>query len=145
MEQFGIKVLGTLNTVRPAITHLKCSGAGRVVVINGVTAHLPEVGMPAVSAARAALLNLTRSLAAELAEAGVCVNAVNLGAIITDRQHARHAALAADTPFDEWCAGEARRRGVLLGRLGTPSDVVPVVIFLLSPLAGYITDSGCRG
>jgi NAD(P)-dependent dehydrogenase (short-subunit alcohol dehydrogenase family) len=137
--QFDVKVLGALNTVRPAVDHLRRSDAGRVVVVNGVTAHVPEADMAAVSAARAALLNLTRTLAVELARDGVCVNAVNLGAIVTDRQRARHAAIAPDTSFEEWCAGEARRRGILLGRLGTPVDVAPVVVLLLSPLSGYVT------
>jgi NAD(P)-dependent dehydrogenase (short-subunit alcohol dehydrogenase family) len=137
--QLEIKIFGTLNTVRPAVAHLTESDAGRVVVINGVTAHLPQVDMPVVSAARAALLNLTRSLAVELATAGVCVNAVNLGAIATARQRARHAAVGGGARFEQWCTDEARRRGILLGRLGTPSDVAPTVLFLLSPLAGYIT------
>jgi NAD(P)-dependent dehydrogenase (short-subunit alcohol dehydrogenase family) len=138
-EQLDIKIFGTLNTVRPAVSHLAESDAGRVVVINGVTAHLPQVDMPAVSATRAALLNLTRSLAVELAAAGICVNALNLGAIATARQRARHAAVAGGPPFEQWTTDEVQRRGILLGRLGTPSDVAPAVLFLLSPLAGYIT------
>lgn len=138
-DQFHVKVLGALNTIRPAVPHLTRSTAGRVVVVNGITAHLPEPDLAAVSAARAALLNVTRSMAAELAGSGVCVNAVNLGAILTDRQRARHAALAPGVPFDAWCAAEAKRRGVLLGRLGSPRDVAPIIVFLLSPLAGYVT------
>jgi NAD(P)-dependent dehydrogenase (short-subunit alcohol dehydrogenase family) len=137
--QFDVKVLGALNTVRPAVEALATSDAGRVVILNGVTAWAPEPDMAAVSAARAALLNLSRSLAVDLAPRGVTVNAVNLGAIVTARQHARHEASGSRLPFEQWCAAEAARRGVLLGRLGTPADVAPLVVMLLSPLAGYLT------
>lgn len=139
LAQFDIKVIAALNTLRPAVPYLRESDAGRVVVMNGITAREPEGDMAPVSAARAALLNVTMALAVELAPNGVCVNAVNLGAIVTDRQRARHAALAPDQGFDDWCAAEALRRDVLLGRLGTPADVAPAVVFLLSPLAGYLT------
>jgi NAD(P)-dependent dehydrogenase (short-subunit alcohol dehydrogenase family) len=138
-DQFEIKINGALHAIRPAIPALTRSDAGRILIINGVTAHAPEPDMAAVSAARAALASLARSLAVELGPAGVCVNAISLGAIITDRQLARHAATGTSRSFEDWCDDEALRRGVLLGRLGRPEEVAPIAALLVSPLSSYIT------
>jgi NAD(P)-dependent dehydrogenase (short-subunit alcohol dehydrogenase family) len=138
-DQFTIKMQGALNLVQPAVQALSDSDAGRIVVINGITALRPEPAMAAVSAARAAVANLCRLLAVELAPQRVCVNAVNLGLVLTDRQRERYRESGSVESFDQWCADEAIRRGVLLGRLGTPAEVAPMVALLLSPLSSYIT------
>lgn len=137
-EQLGLKVHSVLNTVRPAVQHL-AETAGRIVVINSVTARAPDPTLAAVSAARAAVANLCQSLAGALAPQRIGVVAVNLGALITDRQRQRYQEGHFDVPFEVWCQWEAERRGILLGRLGETEEVAPSVVFLVSPRAAYAT------
>ena len=137
-EQLGLKVHSVLNTVRPAVAHLGVRG-GRIVVVNAVTARSPEPTMAAVSAARAAVANLTRSLAEALAPQEIGVVALNLGAVITDRQRERFEAGHSAVPFEVWCEQEARRRGIWSGRLAQVDEIAPAAVFLLSPRASYAT------
>ena len=137
-QQFSVKVLGALNLVRSALDWLTLADHPRLLIINGVTAHHPDSQMAAVSASRAALANLGRSLAVDLA-GRVSVLVVNLGAILTERQRARWSTLAPDQPFDEWVNHEVERREILAGRFGDPDEVGANLAFLLSPLADYIS------
>jgi len=138
-RQLPRRIQSIFNLVRPALAGLEASDAARIVIINGVTAHAPEPHLAAASAAGAAVANLVVSLARELSGRGILVNAVNLGPIATDRQRRRHQVSGTDLPFDDWAAAEARRRGILLGRMGRPGEVVPPVLLLLSPRSSYIT------
>ena len=82
------------------------------------------------AAAKAAMLNLTQTLALELAP-DIRVNAVSPGQVPTEAftevlgvDEARRAELVADTP---------------LGRLGTPQDIAAAVVYLASPAASWMT------
>jgi NAD(P)-dependent dehydrogenase (short-subunit alcohol dehydrogenase family) len=82
-------------------------------------------------ACKAAMLNFTRTLAAELADDGIRVNALAPDMIFTESLADRHP----DTPEVE----SARQRYIPLRRLGRPEEVGDIAAFLCSPMAAYVT------
>jgi NAD(P)-dependent dehydrogenase (short-subunit alcohol dehydrogenase family) len=82
------------------------------------------------AAAKAGLINLTQTLALELAERGIRVNAVSPGPVATE---AFREVLGVSDQLDSLA------RTIPLGRLGTPDDIAGAVVYLASPAAGWVT------
>jgi 3-oxoacyl-[acyl-carrier protein] reductase len=127
---FDLNVRAVIHATRAAIPYLEKSAAPAVINVGsiaGMDGGGPGSAMYASS--KAFVHNLTRHLARDLAPRGIRVNTVSPGVIATPF----HAA----TPPERM---EAMRKSVLLGRVGTPADVVGAFLFLASPaLSGYIT------
>ena len=106
------------------------AGRGRIVnVIANVVRGFP--GMAHTGAARAGVENLTKSLAVEWAVRGVRVNAVAPGNNIRSSGTAQYG--------DELL--ELARRGTPVKRLGTPDEVMNVIVFLASDRNDFVTGS----
>ena len=124
-----VSMRGTFNGIRAAVPHLQAAGGGSIVNVASMSGHVPTRGEAPYSAAKAAVIALTRSAALEYGPS-IRVNCVSpgivetalTGPILTD--DAARAALAARAP---------------LHRLGTPEDVAAVVVFLCSPASSYVT------
>ncbi len=138
IEQCLVKLASVTVLVRAALPYLRRSSSPRIVVVGGVTAISPDDDQGVVSALRAAQVNVVVNLARRLAPDRICVNAVLLGAVLTDRQRDRFAASGADD-FDAWEAQEVHRRGIPFGRFGTAEEAAAAIGFLASQPAGYIT------
>lgn len=101
---------------------------GAIINIGSVSAHQASPLSAAYSAAKAGLLQLTRSLALEWAPK-VRVNHITVGLIMTPS--------AAEHYGPD--RGLAVARTIPMGRMAEPADVASACLFLASPLAGYIT------
>jgi 3-oxoacyl-[acyl-carrier protein] reductase len=101
---------------------------GRVIGVASVVAITGNAGQANYAAAKAAMIGMSKSVAAEIAGRGITVNCIAPGAIAT--------------AMTEKLTAEQRARllgAIPAGRFGAPEDVAAAVIFLASPEAGYIT------
>ena len=125
-----VNLRGTFHGLRAALPVLKqAGGSGCVVNVASVSGLRPTRGEAPYSAAKAAVVSLTRSAALEYAPE-VRVNAVAPGFI--------------DTPLTGFAVADPALAGPIaagtpLGRIGDADDVADVIVFLVSPLARYVT------
>lgn len=140
-DELDLKFKGILNPSASALDALTASGAGSIVNINAVLSVQPEPILVATSAARAGVLNLSKSMAVAYANRGIRVNSVCLGLIDTGQWRRRYDASASTDSYIEWQRALAADRKIPLGRLGTAEEVADLILFLLSDRASYIT--GC--
>ncbi|KUO02959.1 short-chain dehydrogenase [Streptomyces caeruleatus] len=138
-DELELKFAGVLNPLKAARSHLRASETAAVVNVNAVLDRQPETRLITTSAARAGILNLSKSLSVELAAQGIRVNSVCLGLIDTGQWTRRHAAADSGLGYEEWQAELAADRGVALGWLGRAEEVAYAIVALLSPRASYIT------
>ncbi|WP_345800726.1 SDR family oxidoreductase [Microbacterium sp. AZCO] len=101
---------------------------GRIVAVTSVHEHQPRVTSAAYVAAKHGLGGLVKTMAQELGEHGITVNAVAPGEIATPL-----------TDQDAEDAEHTHRPGVPLGRPGKPEEIAAVIAFLASPAASYVT------
>jgi 3-oxoacyl-[acyl-carrier protein] reductase len=128
-QVFEVNVMGTVRMCREALGLLSASQYQHRSIVNFTSQAAKTggliIGAP-YSAAKAAVLCLTMTLAGELGPQGIRVNAVAPGII--------------ETPFLDNIPGiRDRAPQIPLRRLGAASEVASVVNFLLSPAASYLT------
>jgi NAD(P)-dependent dehydrogenase (short-subunit alcohol dehydrogenase family) len=129
---------GCLLPTKHAVRHWIGAGIrGSVVNVASMAAHVPLSGVAAYSAAKAAVVNLTRGSARELARHGIRVNAISPGFFLAEQNRALLVDAATGGPT-------ARGRQVLertpFGRFGEPEELAGVCLLLASERAsGFLT------
>lgn len=123
-----VNLTGYLLTARAFKPQLQAS-QGAVVHVASISANFPQPNSGAYSAAKAGVLLLSRQMATEWGPLGIRSNAICPGMIRT----------ALSAKFYETPGFEARRAAVTASRrIGEPSDIADVALFLASPRAAYV-------
>jgi 3-oxoacyl-[acyl-carrier protein] reductase len=142
-DGFALKFFGAMRCARAAWPHL-VARRGAIVTIVGIGGRTGSAEFTIGGSVNAALLNLTKALADRGVRDGVRVNAINPGAIATERLQARVRQFAAErggaaggsiSPAD---AAREMAAAMKVGRFGEPEEIARAVAFLASPAAGYV-------
>ena len=134
----AINAGGVFNTCRAVSLRMMQRRRGAIVNVSSNAATTPRAAMAAYAASKAAVTQLSRCLALELAEYGIRCNIVSPGSTDTGMQRAMW---RQGSSLEAVIAGHApsHRLGIPLGKIATPDDVVESILFLLSERASHIT------
>jgi 2-hydroxycyclohexanecarboxyl-CoA dehydrogenase len=126
-----INLRGPIRMTKAVLPSMVERRAGRIVNISSDAGRVGSTGEAVYSACKAGIIGFSKTVAREMARHGITVNAICPGPTATpllDSMVGEHEKLI-----------ESLKRGIPLGRLGTPEDVAGVVAFMVSDDAGFIT------
>lgn len=128
----AVNLRGTLNVLVAAGRAMAEQGSGSLIALSSIRWLVVEPGQGVYAATKAGIVQLVRTLAAELGPSGVRANAVAPGVIDTP--------LTAPIKTDPaWY--EAYAAKTVLGRWGRPEEVAGAILFLASDASSYVTGS----
>lgn len=129
-KHIDIGLLGTVNTSQAALPYMvKAGKGGRIISLGGDSSRVGEANLSMAAASRAGTIALIKSLAREFGRNDITCNAVTLGMI--QSAHSDPAWLAENLP--------KMVKNYPLKRIGQPDDVAPMIAFLSSADAAWIT------
>lgn len=134
-RSLGVNVIGTSLCIRYAAEEMKKQGKGAIVNLSSISAFIAQPDFVTYSATKAAILQITRNVALDLAPHGIRVNCVCPATILTRASH-DHMERVGQT-LDEFLAEQGPAH--LLGRVGQAREVAYPIVFLASDEASFIT------
>ncbi|HSE16250.1 MAG TPA: SDR family NAD(P)-dependent oxidoreductase [Pyrinomonadaceae bacterium] len=128
MRVYELNVMAAFRMLRATLKPMILNRSGNIVVVSSTAAQRPGVGQSAYASSKAAVETFVRTTARETATRGIRINAVAPG-LLAGGMSARI--------LDDHI--EQARASIPMRRPGEAKEVVPVVLFLASPLSSYVT------
>jgi 3-oxoacyl-[acyl-carrier protein] reductase len=140
---FELNFMSAVRLSLDCVPLMQAQGGGRIINISSRVGRQPDPYFAPYAAAKAALINFTKSLANAFSKDGILSNCIVPGLIRTEavEDAARRSAAATGQSVDEVFAATLRKRPIPAGRIGEPADVAGLVVFLASERARWITGS----
>lgn len=141
---WNLDLMAAVRAMRAVLPLMVAAGGGAIVNVASLNARLPDPVVVDYSAAKAALVNVAKSVSKEFGGRGVRVNNVDPGPVATDLWlgtegvAATLGAAGGQRPEDVAAAAAA---GTVTGRFSRPDEVADLVLFLASPRAANMTGS----
>lgn len=127
--EIDVNLNGTFYWTREILPSMFRDKWGRIINISSMGGVIGAAGLPSYCASKGGMIAFTKTVALEVAKKGVTVNAVSLGII--------DSGVYSKSPMEP-AVVEAIRRRLPMGRMGEPSEVADLVVFLASSRAAYI-------
>ena len=138
-QTMEVNFFGSLNTVRAVAPHLQESGGGHIVIVNTMSALIPQARFGGYAAAKAALAMITRTLAAELGPSGIRVNAIHPGFIWGPNVEMYFAHKAGQRGVDPKVVYDEIAAAAPLGYIPTAEEIARTILFFASDLSAAVT------
>jgi 3-oxoacyl-[acyl-carrier protein] reductase len=129
-RQFNTNVLGLILATKEAVKHFGREGGSIINIGSTVTATAPPTSV-IYTATKGAVDAVTHVLAKELGPRNIRVNSINPGGVETEGTHS-FGMIGSD--FEKQLVAQTP-----LGRLGQPTDIAPIAVFLASSDSGWLT------
>jgi 3-oxoacyl-[acyl-carrier protein] reductase len=142
---FGVNLKGVFFGCQAAARVMTAQGSGSIVNMSSGAIDSPREGLAAYAMAKAAVAQLTKTLAVEVGPSGVRVNAVAPGYVVTAMTMRRYT--GADGRIDEDLRAaviDPLRERSALRRVGEPDDIAAAVLYLASDASSFVTGQVLR-
>ena len=138
-RQYDVNVGGTLFACQAVVPSMKKRGGGAIINFSSQAGRRGEPNISVYCSTKAAVISITQSLALELADDNIRVNAIAPGVVDTPMWDVVDAQFA---EYENKALGQKKREvgeAVPLGRMGNPDDIAGPCVFLASDAARYVT------